>query len=114
MNIIEDVDGYGNRITIKTIGNRKYVTGWYTNGGKMYEEEYNENEKKKGKWIAWYEDGTKSHEEEYKNGEKEGKWTDWYDDGKYEREYKDGNLITRALYKNGTLRYEERKIDWMV
>ena len=70
--ITKDIDENGNKIEIKTIGNREYITAWYKNSNKMC---------KRG----------------YKNGKAEGKWIWWYDGGKKEseREYKDGNLITR-------------------
>ena len=108
--ITYSIDEYKNKIEIKTIGNRKYVTGLHTNGNKMYIEEYKDG-KEEGKWIRWDEDGTKEYEGEYKDGKKEGKWTWWWEDGNKQREveYKDGKEEGKCIgwwYISGNKKYE--------
>ena len=74
------VENEGNEREIKIIGNRKYVTGLYQSGNKMYKQEYKDG-KLEGKWIEYYENGNKKYEQEYKDG-KLGEWIFWHSDGK--------------------------------
>ena len=56
---------------IKCFGDGKYkLTGYYKNGNKSWEEEY-QDRNLYNKHIGWHKDGSKNYEHKYKNGIKQ-------------------------------------------
>ena len=92
--IIIDVNG---KREIKTIGNKKYVTEFYTNSTLKYRGEY-KNEKRE-KWTEWYHDGNKSEEGKYENGLLR-MWESWHKNGttRYKGEFKNRKLLKGEMW----------------
>lgn len=67
---------------------------YYPNHNKFYEGEY-ENNKKHGKWFAWYENGNIWSEGSFNEGKDEGQRTVYYENGSkhYQGEYSDGKMV---------------------
>jgi antitoxin component YwqK of YwqJK toxin-antitoxin module len=72
--------------------------GWYPNGQKWWEIE-RQNDKQHGKSIGWHRNGQKSWEEDHQNGQLYGKRVLWDDCGKkiLEEEYQNGVFIGKIL-----------------
>lgn len=61
----------------KAIGKWK---GWYKDGSKFWETEYDENGKHTGKYVVWHENGKVAVEGQFKDGKEFGKWTCYEED----------------------------------
>lgn len=104
--------------------------GWYENGNKDYEGEYNNGDGtdlgttgvpkngRTGQWIFYYESKQKLSESKFKNGKIDGVSTTWYENGQKESEgnfiegknegvystwYENGQIKGKYNYKNGEL-----------
>jgi antitoxin component YwqK of YwqJK toxin-antitoxin module len=67
---------------------------WYFANGKKQEEGSFKGEARQGAWAGWYQDGTRQYEGSYARDLRDGKWT-WY--------YANGQLMSSAVYKNGSV-----------
>ncbi len=78
--------------------NGTYI-GWRENGQKFYERIYKDG-KLHGLCQEWYSNGQKECEDNYKDGKLDGLCQYWYYGEKqkcYEKNYKDGELISKSL-----------------
>lgn len=85
---------------------------YHPNGGIKMQGIYNDNLKREGLWIAYYENGTKWSESYYSNGLKDGHSLTFYPNGKirYVGEYKlDQKIGTWTFYEeSGAFSKEEK------
>lgn len=78
---------------------------WFKNGLVQQKGVFNQEGKRKGLWVSWYEDGQKKASGHYRNNFKEGAWTVWYQNGRrmqkgyYQQDSKEGVWI--YWYGNG-------------
>jgi antitoxin component YwqK of YwqJK toxin-antitoxin module len=68
---------------------------FYPNGQKKMEGEYNQDNKKHGRWIYWREDGKKWSEGYFNEGKDDGMRRTWHENGgkHYEGRYDNGTRI---------------------